>query len=242
MLEAGSKAGKVVKVAGKAAGFAGSAIDAGGALVDYAKGNKTGAEAAEAVGWAGADVVVSKLPYVGAVASTIGTENLVKECFEYKEEFAKTNIGTIKDAINNDEYGVATAGIVQQARDLLTGGAEMIVLGATERKITSIVEEFSPEAAQAIHNGWTKVETLARDPKALAGAVEDVVDGAVDGAKTVVKKGKSAAKSVANTVSAGASKAKSAAKTVAKKVAKTVLPNSVYNTASSAYHKIKSWF
>lgn len=243
LLEVGSKAGKVLKATGKAAGFVGSAIDAGGAVADYARGTKTGTEAAEAVGWVAADVAASKLPLVGAIASTIGTENLTKEYLEHKKEFAKSsNTDTIKDAISNGEYGVATAGIVQQAGDLLTGGAETIVLGAVERKITSVVEEFSPEAAQTIHNGWTKVETLARDPKALAGAVEDVVDGAVDGAKTVAKKGKGVAKSVVNTVSSGINKAKNTAKTVVKKVAKTVLPTSVYNTASSAYHKIKSWF
>ena len=234
LLGTASKAGKFVRVAGKAAGFAGSAIDAGGAMIDYVKGNKTGAEAAEAVGWTVADVAVSRVPIVGTVASTIGTENLVKEAIEHKKEVFNSST----DALQNGDVGTAIAGVTQQALDTFTGGADVVVLGAAERKITSILEEVSPDLADTVHSGWTKVERLRRDPKALASAVEGVVDDAVDGAKTVAKKGKSAAKTVASAVSTGVSKAKNVAKTVAKQV----LPKSVYNTASAAYHKVKSWF
>ena len=235
LLEAGSKAGKAVKIAGKAAGYAGSAIDASGAVVDYLKGNKTGAEAAEAVGWAAADVAISKVPIVGTVASTIGTENIVNEYVEVtdeKEDAAKNRIAMMQEAGIDADTAETIDTISDKSIEIMSSvflTKELrVVAGAAERKITSVVEEFSPETAQTIHNGWQVVEDVtSMDPKKMARA-----------AKKIENKVESVTKSVKSAVSTGVNKAK----TTAKKVAKTVLPTSVYNAASSAYHKIKSWF
>lgn len=235
LLGTASKASKVVKVVGKSAGFAGSAIDAGGTMIDYLKGNKTGAEATEAVGWIGADVAVGFVPVVGTALSMVGTQNIVNEYVEVtdkKEEAAQNRIAMMQAAGIDADTAETIDTVSDKSIDIMSSvflTKELrVVAGAAERKITSVVEEFSPETAQTIHNGWQVVEDVtSMDPKKMAHA-----------AKKIENKVESVTKSVKSAVSTGVKKAKNAAKTVAKKV----LPKSVYNTASAAYHKFKSWF
>lgn len=179
----------LAKTAVKATGLAGTVLDAGGAWVDYAKGNSTASKALESTAWAGADVLVERAPVIGPIASTIGTENISKEAIEHKKEINENlSFDSIKNSMDNGEYDVAMAGAVLKGANILTGGAEMALLGGAERKIENLVRDFSPETADAIGDGWKEVEQTVRDPKKLAKKTKQAVNYVKNGAKTVAKK------------------------------------------------------
>ena len=90
------------------------------------------------------------------------------------------------DALKKGDIGTTAAGVLQNVASthpLVT--VNSVVYGAIERKAYGIMKDWAPEAAETMHQYYTKAEKLLRDPEAL----KDGVVAVATKAKNVVKAG-----------------------------------------------------
>ncbi len=185
MGEVAAKGLKLTKTAKKVVGNVGSAFDAGLALYQYSQGDISGAQAAQSTAFAAADVALNYVPYVGPALSVIGSENLYNESVEMATDYA---VGRQKsaNALKKGDLGTAAAGVIQHvASTSPLVAVNSVVYGAIERKTYGIMKDWAPEAAETMHQYYTKAEQLLRDPEALKDGVVSVATKA----KNVVKAG-----------------------------------------------------